>query len=136
MIERPPNERLLMTAQDGSGWLASLACRTVDDAPQQNCGRLGEFPRTEINRRSRMFGLPQGALALAYTPWILTLLGGVYLGLCLVRSFERRSAARAEIAALEERMLRLEETTAAMNDRLEGLTEGQEFTSRLLSDRK
>jgi hypothetical protein len=33
------NEQLLLTALDGSGWLAALACRIVDDAPQQNCGR-------------------------------------------------------------------------------------------------
>lgn len=83
-----------------------------------------------------MFGLPLAALALAYTPWILMLAGGFYLGLRLVRAFERRSAARAEISALEERMLRLEETAASMDDRLEGLTEGQEFTSRLLRDKQ
>jgi len=35
----PPNEQLLLPAQDGSGWLAPLACRIVDDAPQQNCER-------------------------------------------------------------------------------------------------
>jgi hypothetical protein len=36
----PPNEQLLLTAQScGSGWLAPLACRIVDAAPQQNCGR-------------------------------------------------------------------------------------------------
>jgi len=34
-----PNEQLLLPAQDGSGWLAALACRIVDSAPQQNCGR-------------------------------------------------------------------------------------------------
>jgi hypothetical protein len=33
------NEQLLLSARDGSGWLAALACRIVDDAPQQNCGR-------------------------------------------------------------------------------------------------
>jgi hypothetical protein len=38
-VRRPANEQLLLTAQDGSGWLAALACRIVDDAPQQNCGR-------------------------------------------------------------------------------------------------
>jgi hypothetical protein len=33
------NEQLLLTAHDGSGWLATLACRIVHGAPQQNCGR-------------------------------------------------------------------------------------------------
>jgi len=35
----PYNEQLLLTAPNGSGWLASLACRIVDGVPQQNCGR-------------------------------------------------------------------------------------------------
>src|SRR5690349_1840704 len=30
----PTNEQLLLTAQNGSGWLAPLACRHVCDAPQ------------------------------------------------------------------------------------------------------
>jgi len=34
-----PNEQLVLTALDGSGWLAALAGRIVDGAPQQNCGR-------------------------------------------------------------------------------------------------
>jgi hypothetical protein len=34
-----PNKQLLLTALHGSGWLAALACRIVDEAPQQNCGR-------------------------------------------------------------------------------------------------
>jgi len=66
----------------------------------------------------------------------LAIAGAFYLGVRLVRAFERRSAARHEIAALEERMLRLEESAAETNERLERLSEGQEFTSRLLSDRK
>jgi hypothetical protein len=36
---RRSNEQLLLTAHDGGGWLAALACRIVDAAPQQNCGR-------------------------------------------------------------------------------------------------
>jgi len=36
---RLSNEQLLLAALNGSGWLAALACRIVDDAPQQNCGR-------------------------------------------------------------------------------------------------
>ncbi len=83
-----------------------------------------------------MLGLPLGALALAYTPWILTLLGGFYLGLRLVRAFERRAGARAEMAQLEERQLRLEESLTAMSERLERIADGQEFTTRLLADRR
>lgn len=32
-------EQLLLTAYDGGGWLAPLACRIGDSAPQQNCKR-------------------------------------------------------------------------------------------------
>jgi hypothetical protein len=31
-----PNRQLLLEAHDGSGWRAPLACRIVDDGPQQN----------------------------------------------------------------------------------------------------
>ena len=33
------NEQLLLTAHDGSGWLAALACRYCLEAPQLNSGR-------------------------------------------------------------------------------------------------
>jgi len=39
----PHNEQLLLTAHNGSGWLAALACRILDGAPQQNCGRYADF---------------------------------------------------------------------------------------------
>lgn len=83
-----------------------------------------------------MMGLPLGVLALAYLPWLLMIAGGFYLGLRLVRSFERRAATRAAITALEERILRLEEGASTMNDRMERIAEGQEFTANLLSERK
>ncbi|MDA1081711.1 MAG: hypothetical protein O2973_08540, partial [Gemmatimonadetes bacterium] len=40
------NEQLLLTARDGSGWLALLACRIVDGAPQQNCERYASMSLT------------------------------------------------------------------------------------------
>lgn len=83
-----------------------------------------------------MFELPLGVLAVAYAPWILMLVGGFYLGLRLVRAFERRAGARSEIAQLEERTLRLEENLSAMSERLDRVVDGQEFTSRLLAERK
>jgi hypothetical protein len=83
-----------------------------------------------------MVGLPLGALALAYTPWLLMIVGGFYLGLRLVRAVERRAGARAAIAQLEERQLRLEESLAAVSERLERVADGQEFTTRLLADRQ
>jgi hypothetical protein len=80
--------------------------------------------------------IPLSYFALAYAPWVLMLSGAFYLGLRLVRAFERRSSARAEIAALEERLLRLEEGASTISDRVERLAEGHEFTARLLTDRK
>ena len=82
-----------------------------------------------------MLGIPWGMFVLAYAPWLLAISGAFYLGLRGVRALERRSQARAEMASLEERLLRLEESMATMTDRLERLAEGQEFTSRLLARR-
>ncbi|MBW7932763.1 MAG: hypothetical protein H3C62_03955 [Gemmatimonadaceae bacterium] len=79
---------------------------------------------------------PLSALALAYVPWLLMLGGGLYLGLRLVRAFERRAGAQAEMAQLEARMLRLEENLANVGERLDRLADGQEFTTRLLAERK
>jgi len=36
-------KQLLLPARDGSGWLAPLAGRIVDGAPQQNCGRYADL---------------------------------------------------------------------------------------------
>ena len=38
----PPNEQLLLTARDGSGWLAPRSCRIALDASQQNRGRWAD----------------------------------------------------------------------------------------------
>jgi len=83
-----------------------------------------------------MFGMPFGLILLGFAPWIIVLGGAFYLGLRLVRAVEHRAAARAEVVALTERMLLLEENLSAMGERLERVTEGQEVTTRLLAERK
>lgn len=75
-------------------------------------------------------------LVLAFGPWILGLSGGFYLGLRAVRAMERRSSARKELDALNERTLRLEESISEVNEKLGRLADSQEFTTRLLADKK
>jgi hypothetical protein len=75
-------------------------------------------------------------LLIAYAPWVLGTGGALYLGLRAVRAFERRAASRREMEELEERMLRLEESLGTMGERMDRLRDGQEFTTRLLAERK
>jgi hypothetical protein len=46
-MPRLPKEELKLTARFGGGWLAPLACRIVNGAPQLNSGALA---------RGRKFG--------------------------------------------------------------------------------
>ena len=83
-----------------------------------------------------MLGMPWGILLVAYAPWLLGLGGAFYLGLRAVRAFERRATSRRELDAITERTLRLEESLGEMSERRARVAEGQEFTTRLLADRK
>ncbi len=83
-----------------------------------------------------MFGMPWGLLLVAYAPWLLGLSGAFYLGLRAVRALERRAGSRREVEEAQERLLRLEETVAGLSDQMTKLADGQEFTTRLLSERK
>lgn len=69
--------------------------------------------------------IPWGILVVAYVPWLLAISGAFYLGLRGVRALERRSQARAEMASLEERLLRLEESIGTMTDRLNRLASSE-----------
>lgn len=83
-----------------------------------------------------MLGMPVGMLLLAYAPWILGLGGGLYLGWRAVRALERRASSRKELDEANERILRLEESIAGLTDQMSKLADGQEFTTRLLSERR
>lgn len=83
-----------------------------------------------------MLGMPWGAILLAYAPWILGLGGAFYLGLRAVRALERRAGTRKDAEEAQERLLRLEESVAGLSDQMTKLADGQEFTTRLLSERK
>lgn len=80
--------------------------------------------------------MPWYVVLLAYWPWLAGLGGAFYLGLRAVRALERRATSNRELEALQGRMLQLEEQLAAYGDRLDRVTEGQEFTTRLLAERK
>jgi len=77
-----------------------------------------------------------GVLLIAYAPWLLGLSGAFYLGLRAVRALERRAGSRKELEEVQERLLRLEDTVSGLTDQMTKLADGQEFTTRLLSQRK
>ncbi len=83
-----------------------------------------------------MFGMPIGVLLIAYAPWLLALGGAFYLGLRAVRALERRAGSRKELDEAQERLLRLEESVAGLAEHVTRLADGQEFTTRLLSERQ
>lgn len=68
MALRLANEQLLLSARSGGGWLAALARRNVDGAPQQNCGRYADTGMTQLVRCAilMLVGL---ALACENHPW-------------------------------------------------------------------
>ena len=74
-------------------------------------------------------------MLLAWLPWLLLGGAGLYLGVRAVRAFERRGSAHAELAAIRERLLALEETVTAQAQELHHLAEGQQFAERLLTER-
>lgn len=68
-----------------------------------------------------LYGLPIGGL--------------LYLGLRWVRAVERRNGGRAELEALTERVVQLEEELGRTTGDVERLREEQRFTTRLLAER-
>lgn len=76
------------------------------------------------------------ALVLIWPLFLLAGLGGAaYLGLRAVRALERRGRAAPEVEALRERLELLEQQLESQGEELRRVTEGQQFTERLLRDR-
>ena len=77
----------------------------------------------------------------AWLPWLLLGTGALYLGVRAVRALERRAAggggggAGGELAALRDRVQALEAVMEAQADELRRVSEGQQFTERLLAER-
>ena len=81
--------------------------------------------------------MPEFGLTFGFA-WILSFLAPVavlYLAFRFLRAFERSTAARKEIAKLDDRILGLEESLSAITVDFHRLEEGQRFTNQLLSDR-
>lgn len=72
-------------------------------------------------------------LTLAF--WLTVIAGGGYLVVRFLRAYERRGALPAELTALEERVRLLEESVGRLEAGFTELTEAQQFTTKLLSDR-
>jgi hypothetical protein len=75
------------------------------------------------------------AILFGWLPWFL--LGGVglWLGLRAVRALERRGIASTELTALRDRLQMLEDQVTEQGEAVRRLTDGQEFTQRLLLER-
>ncbi len=68
-------------------------------------------------------------------PWVLLGGAGLWLGLRAVRALERRGSANAELTALRERLQMVEDQLTEQGEAVRRLTDGQEFTQRLLLER-
>jgi hypothetical protein len=75
------------------------------------------------------------AILFGWIPWLLIGGGGLWLGLRAVRALERRGASGPELTALRERLQMLEDQLSEQGEAVRRLTEGQEFTQRLLLER-
>lgn len=75
------------------------------------------------------------AIVFGWLPWLLLGSAGLWLGYRAVRALEQRSASAPELAALRERVQMLEDQLTEQGDAIRRLTEGQEFTQRLLLER-
>ena len=76
------------------------------------------------------------ALVLVWPLFLLSALGCAgYLALRAVRALERRGNAPPDLVALQERVELLEQQLEAQSEEIRRVTEGQQFTELLLSDR-
>jgi cell division protein FtsB len=66
---------------------------------------------------------------------LLTLGTATYFVRRFIRAFERRTEVNADVAALRERLVQLEETSEATERDVMRLQAAQEFATRLLAER-
>ena len=74
-------------------------------------------------------------MILSVLPWLAVIGGGGYLALRFIRAFERRGATQEELNALRSKVAELEGQLESMQEHVDRLSEGQDFTTRLLSNR-
>jgi hypothetical protein len=72
---------------------------------------------------------------IGWLPWLLLGGAGLWLGARAVRALERRGPANAELTTLRERLQMLEDQVTEQGEAVRRLTDGQEFTQRLLLER-
>jgi hypothetical protein len=72
---------------------------------------------------------------IGWLPWLLLGSAGLWLGFRAVRALERRGTASTELTALRERLQMLEDQLTEQGEAVRRLTDGQEFTQRLLLER-
>ncbi|HEU6451747.1 MAG TPA: hypothetical protein VFT57_10030 [Gemmatimonadaceae bacterium] len=75
------------------------------------------------------------AILFGWLPWLLLGGAGLWLGLRAVRALERRGTASTELTALRDRLQMLEDQVTEQGEAVRRLTDGQEFTQRLLLER-
>jgi prefoldin subunit 5 len=78
--------------------------------------------------------LPFALLSLLF--WIVVIGGGFALAMRFVRAFERRGNDQRELSELRDKVARLEESIESVTNQVERVAEAQQFTTRLLSERK
>lgn len=67
--------------------------------------------------------------------WIAIIGGGFALAMRFVRAFERRGADQRELTELREKVARLEDSIESVTHQIERVSEAQQFTTRLLTER-
>jgi hypothetical protein len=76
-----------------------------------------------------------GMLLIGWAPYLGLGAVALHLGGRYVRALERRSTGRAELADIQDRLLRLEEAVADVSQDVDRVAEGQSFTTRILAER-
>jgi hypothetical protein len=79
--------------------------------------------------------MPHDLLTIGVGFWSVVLGGAFYFARRFVRVFERHRTDNATIAALQQRIAALEDSMDGVRDDVERLSDGQEFTTRLLGSR-
>ena len=73
--------------------------------------------------------------AVLWSAFIAIPIVGLYALWRFVKAYERRGAERSELSVLKDRLLRVEESTGEIHERLDKLAEEQRFLTRLLRER-
>ncbi len=76
-----------------------------------------------------------GMMLIGLAPWLLFGGGIFYLGLRYVRGIERRGAAQDALIDTQRRVTALEDSVSQLVSEMTQLSEGQHFTTQLLTEK-